>query len=435
MRAGSVKVIYVWKAKRADSTAFPDQRPTLQELTADGADRRFRLGVLSTHPIQYYVPWYRALAKVLDLQVFYCHQQTARGQADAGFGVEFEWDVPLLGGYQHQFLENISKKPDVSAFDGCNTPSIKSLIQNGRFDAFVVQGWYVKSFWQAMWACWRNRTPVLVRGDSQLSTPRNPVWRMAKYPIFRSFIPRFDGYLVVGERSRQYYLNYGARSDRMFFAPHAVDNGFFAERVDQLRENRESIRRQWGIPIDALVFLFAGKLILKKRPSDFVQAIAAASQENKRVFGLIAGDGPMRSEVERTVVEHRLPIVFTGFLNQSEMPNAYAASDALVLPSDGGETWGLVVNEAMAAGLPAIVSDKVGCGPDLVSSDVTGEMFACGDIEFLAKIFVKWAANPEQVKQSGKNAKERIAKYSVESAVNGTLQALRSVSRDQSQGR
>ena len=383
--------------------------------------------MLSTHPIQYYVPWYRALAKVLDLQVFFCDRQTAQGQAAAGFGIEFEWDIPLLEGYEHQFLENVSKSPDVSTFNGCDTPAIKSLIKQRKFDAFVVQGWYVKSFWQAIWACFSSHTPLLVRGDSQLSTPRNPIWRLVKYPIFRSFIPRFDGYLIVGERSRQYYIHYGGRADRMFFAPHAVDNDFFSEHAKELTDNQAVFRKAWGIPGDSTVFLFAGKLIQKKRPMDFVRAIRIAAARNNKIFGLIAGDGPLRPEIEKMVAEEKLPIAFTGFLNQSEMPKGYAVCDAIVLPSDGGETWGLVINEAMASGLPGIVSDKVGCGPDLIIPGVTGDVFPCGDFELLADIMVRWSAESNHIRQLGKNAREHIMAYSLESAVTGTITALQRV--------
>jgi len=275
----------------------------------------------------------------------------------------------------------------------------------------------------------------LVRGDSQLITPRNPFWRAAKYPIFRSFIPRFDGYLVVGERSRQYYSYYGGRPDRMFFAPHSVDNDFFSERARVLKKDKPVFRSTWGIPEDAIVFLFAGKLIPKKRPMDFVRAIGMASAGNNRIFGLIAGNGPLREEVESFVKEESVPIALTGFLNQSEMPKAYAASNAIVLPSDGGETWGLVVNEAMASGLPCMVSDKVGCAPDLVTPGVTGNVFPCGSLEAMADIIGKWAADQDHIKHLGEQARERIKVYSIESAVTGTIEALKTVSNRYSQGR
>ena len=201
-----------------------------------------RLGVLATHPIQYHAPLYRALAKRIDLEVYFAHQQTAQGQAKAGFGVAFEWDVPLLDGYSYQFLTNRAKNPDVSTFAGCNTPEVADIIARERFDAFLVNGWYNRSFWQAMRACWRTGTPLLVRGDSQLHTPRSSAKRLVKEVVYRAFIPRFDGYLVVGQRAKEYYLNYGARPERIHFVPHFVDNAFFSSSAEHLRAERGALR-------------------------------------------------------------------------------------------------------------------------------------------------------------------------------------------------
>jgi glycosyltransferase involved in cell wall biosynthesis len=386
------------------------------------------VGVLATHPIQYYVPWYRALAQVIDLRVFYCHRQTPQGQAAAGFGVPFEWDIPLLSGYSHQFLHNRARLPDVSSFFGCHTPQIRDVIRRERFDAFIVHGWATRSFWQAITACWRTGTPVLVRGDSQLSTSRPPLWRLAKYPLYRFFIPRFDAYLVVGQRARDYLLHYGADAQRMFFASHAVDNDFFAGRADMLRPERDRLRAAWGIPSTATVFLLAGKFIPKKRPQDFVRAVAVASQHHVGVWGLMVGDGPLRPSLEEAAKSNGWPLRFAGFVNQSEMPKAYAASDALVVTSSS-ETWGLVVNEAMASGLTAVVSDQVGCAPDLVRPFETGEVFTCGSVAELARVLASLASNPAHLSNMKAQAGRLIKKYALEQTVEGTLAALRAVAR------
>ncbi len=239
-----------------------------------------RLGVLATHPIQYHAPLYRALTDELDLSVYFAHQQTAAGQADAGFGVPFEWDVPLLDGYPHTFLRNRAARPDVSAPFGCHTPDIADLIARERFDAFLVNGWYNRSFWQAIRACWRTGTPLLVRGDSQLRTPRSLAKRLAKEAAYRAFIPRFDGYLVVGQRAREYYLHYGARPERMHFVPHFVDNAFFRERSEGATGAASG---QTGrTPTTRLVLLFAGKFIPEKRPTDLVRAADTAPPAGPR---------------------------------------------------------------------------------------------------------------------------------------------------------
>lgn len=388
---------------------------------------RLAVGVLSTHPVQYHAPWYRLLAQLVDLKVFYCHQQSAADQARAGFGVAFEWDTPLLEGYHYRFLTNRAQHPDVSTFGGCDTPEIAALIRAQRFDAFLVHGWYVKSYWQAILACWQTGTPLLVRGDSQLGTARSALKRLLKTVLYRGFIPRFDAYLTVGRRAKAYLRHYGADERRMFFAPHAVDNRFFAERAHALAPQRAALRAAWGLPADAVVCLFAGKLADHKRPHDLVQAIARAARAEPRLWGLVAGDGPLRAELEQAVATAGLPVRFAGFLNQSEMPWAYCAADLLVVP--GPETWGLVVNEAMASGLPALVADAVGCADDLVLPGVTGEQFPLAAVEQLAELMVVLTRDANRRVALGRQAARHIERYSLYASVAGTFEGLQAVGR------
>lgn len=391
-----------------------------------------RVGILSTHPIQYYTPWYRALAEQVDLRVLYCHQQSPTEQAQAGFGVPFTWDIPLLEGYSSEFLPNQARHPNVNSFGGCDTPEIARRIRAKHFDAFIVHGWYVKSYWQAIIACWQSGTPLLVRGDSHLATPRSRLKRQVKDGVYRAFLSRFDGYLAVGQMTREYYLHYGADPRKIFFAPHAVDNDFFARRADSLRPMRAALRAQWGLPDDALVFAAVGKLIPRKRPWDILRAIEAAAPDTPRLWGLMVGDGPQRAELEAAARAHPLPIAFTGFLNQTELPQAYAASDCLLLASDD-DTWGLVINEGMASGLPALVSNLVGCAPDLVLPEQTGQQFPCGSVPALAGLLTRLGHAPDTLAAWGQQARQHIAHYSLDAAVAGTLQALAHVTASRPQ--
>ena len=395
-------------------------------------ERRYRVGLLATHPIQYYTPWYRALARLVDLHVYYCHRQSSADHARSEFGVAFEWDVPLLDGYRSSFLHNRARRPDVSQFNGCDTPELAALIRAERYDAFIVTGWGVRSFWQAMAACWQSGTPLLVRGDSHLLTPRSLPKRLFKAVAYRVFIPRFAAYLVVGERNRDYYRHYGAGERRLFFTPHAVDNQFFGARPTQLRARRAELRARWGLPAEAVVALFAGKLAAHKRPADFVYAVAAASRQSPGLWGLVVGDGPLRGELERLVCATGASVRFAGFLNQQAMPGAYAAADLLVLPSD--ETWGLVVNEAMAAGVPALVSERTGCAPDLVISGVTGECFPHGDHQALAQTIARLAASSDLLTTMGHQAQRHIQRFAVELAAEGAWAAIHAVAVERSAG-
>ena len=145
-------------------------------------------------------------------------------------------------------------------------------------------------------------------------------------------------------------------------------------------------------------------------------------------MGLMVGDGPLRITCNRAVENSNAPIRFTGFLNQSEISQAYAAADALVLPSDGGETWGMVVNEAMASGLPCFVSDAVGCGPDMIAPGQTGDIFALGDTNRIASLLTFYAEESNGLMRMGETARRKIDKYSISAAVEGVVHALRAVS-------
>ena len=219
----------------------------------------------------------------------------------------------------------------------------------------------------------------MVRSDSHLLTERALAKRATKWPLYRWFIPKIDACLPVGTWSRDYFLHYGAKPDKVFVVPHVIDDHYFTEQSVHFQSSRNNVRSRWSLDQETFVFLFAGKFTETKRPMDFVRAIARAANNNVKLTGLMVGDGPLRATCEQFSQENDLPIRFTGFLNQSEISQAYVAADALVLPS-AADTWGLVVNEAMTCGRACLVTDRVGCGPDLIVSGKTGEIFRHGDI-------------------------------------------------------
>lgn len=388
-----------------------------------------RVAIVTTHPIQYYSPLFRQLAahSGWELKVLYCHRATAGEQSAAGFGRSFDWDIPLLDGYPYQFLNNVARRPSISSPAGLDTPEVATLIRARQFDAVVVHGWHYKSAWQAIRACWKAQLPVLVRSDSHLATPRQGWKTAAKWPAYRWFIPRFDACLPVGQWSRDYFLHYGADPARVFIVPHSVDTARFSRQASELSPDRDRLRLRWGLGSNDIVWLFAGKFVEKKRPMDFVKAIHRAQQRGLSLSGLMVGDGPLRPECENYVAAHRVSVRFTGFLNQSEIAQAYVAADALALPSDGGETWGLVVNEAMVCGRPCLVSDQVGCGPDLVTEGQTGGVFQMGDVESFASALQRYSVQ-SMLARIGERAGRAAQKYSVQHTARCLIHAVEQTS-------
>ncbi len=383
-----------------------------------------RVAFVSSHPIQYQSHWFRALSahSSLDVEVLYGWKPDAKAQGGSGFGVPFEWDVPLLDGYSHRFLRNVSRRPSTDTFWGIDTPDIGDLIRSRAFDAVVTNGWHYKSAWQAIRACWASSVPVLVRSDSHLHTERPALTRYAKKLPYRWFIPRLDGCLPVGRWSAEYFMHYGARPERVHVVRYSASD-VFAERADRIRQMRCGQREEWTIGAGQVVFLYAGKFTTEKRPMDFIEAIVSAAADEPRIVGLMVGDGPLRQACESQVASIGAAVRFTGFLNQSEIVKAFVAADALVLCSEA-ETWGLVVNEAMSCGTPALVSDRVGCSPELVRRGVTGEVFPRGDVRALASHMVTYSRSPERLAEMGKQARLHMRAFSTSASVDAMVQAL-----------
>ena len=389
-----------------------------------------RLAIVTSHPIQYQVPWFRALAAVpdLDLTVLFACLPDPRQQGE-GFGVDFQWDIPLLEGYRFEVLRNVASRPGVDHFAGCDTPDLAAVLRKGQFDAVIVNGWVVKTCLQALWACRRLGIPCLVRGESN-SLRSRAVW---KSWIHRLLLSQYAACLCIGHANRAFYKANGVPERRLFSVPYGVDNQRFEQAAHELAPERATLRASWGIPEQALVLLFCAKFIAKKRPFDVLEALVllqrSAPSLPRPIHLLMVGTGELLSACRAMAEQHSLPVTFAGFLNQSQMPRAYGVADLQVLPSDAGETWGLVINEGMACGLPAVVSDHVGCHLDLVEPGVTGEVYPLGDIDALADCLARIARDPERLQAMGAAARERVTGFGIASMVQGTLEALASVSQ------
>ncbi|MBY0227556.1 MAG: glycosyltransferase family 4 protein [Hyphomicrobium sp.] len=377
-----------------------------------------RLAVLASHPVQYYAPLFRELANRLDLTVYYAHNATAHDHAQAGFGVGFSWDVDLLSGYPHVFLNNVARDPGLGRFSGVDTPEISKILRNGRFDALLLMGWYLKSFIQGLAAAKRMGLPVMTRGDSHLDTPRGALKKAAKRAVYPHFLRQFDAALIVGKRNRTYWEHYGYPKERLFNAPHCVDTAFFAERATPAA--RDALRAQLSIAPEAKVVLFAGKLLPIKRPLDVIEAAALARRDGLSLHVMMAGSGPLEASIRDRADTLDLPLHLLGFCNQTQMPAVYAAADVLVLPSEC-ETWGLVVNEALASGKPVVVSEAVGCAPDLAADGKIGRTFPVGDRPALAHSLGAVLGTPP----SADEIKKISQAYGIEAAADGIEIALR----------
>ncbi len=383
---------------------------------------KLKLVVVESHPIQYKAPLFRLLAQRddLELTVLYAMLPDAMRQG-AGFGVPFDWDQPLLEGYKYEVLENRAKNPGVTHFSGCDTPEIRAVLRRLQPDVVLVNGWVVKTCLQALWACRRLGIPCMVRGEANLLRPR--AWW--KHALHRVLLKRYQAYLAIGSANRAFYRSHGCPPERIFDVPYVVDNDWFAQEAEKRVGSRADLRRKWRIGEASFVFLFVGKLEEKKHPQDLLTALSQMpSDVRQRSHVLIAGSGPLLAACRAQAAAQALPVTFAGFMNQSALPDAYAAADVLVLPSDAGETWGLVVNEAMASGRPAMVSRSAGSCEDLVVDGKTGYAFDVRDTAGLAGLMDRYVENPKMAAAQGREARKHIANYRLQRAVEGFVEAV-----------
>ena len=399
---------------------------------AKRAVRRVRLAYLVSHPIQYQSPLLRRIAQdhEIDLTVFFGSDFSVRGYRDKDFGVDVKWDVPLLEGFQYEFLPNLRD----TGTEGIFSPISRGILRRLRdFDVLWVHGYGTVNQIHGILAAKALGIPVLVRSDSQLQDrPRGGV-KLAAKKIFFALLPHLvDGVLVSGTLNRDYWRHYMDEDFPLFLMPYAVDNAWFQKQCRLAAHTRGALQVELGMMPGRPVILFASKLQTRKLCSDLIAAYAnliAGVAAESQPYLLIVGDGQERSALEKQAASLELVNVrICGFRNQSEIPRLLELATVFVLPARH-EPWGLIVNEAMNASCAIIVSDAVGCQPDLVTDAVEGCVYPVGNIDALTNALRRVLATPETAATMGRRALERINQWSFEQDVVGLREALAQVTR------
>ena len=417
---------------------------SLHSPSVGSEGRKLRLAYLVSHPIQYQAPLLRriALEPDIDLTVFFGSDFSVRGYKDRGFGVEVAWDTPLLEGYRSEFLPALRDTGEVSPIAPINRGIYRRLRQaDGRpaFDALWVHGYASVNSLQAIVAANALGIPVLLRAESWLADRVRSPWTLAAKSAFFGLLGKgIAAVLPIGTVNAAYWTHYFGSGVPQFLMPYAVNNDYFASLAKAAEPREPELRSELGLSADRPVILFASKLQERKHADHLVEAYRRFIQDRPpqdRPYLVIVGDGEQRGQLETQVqqlaqAQHLSldDVRFAGFRNQSELPRFFQLADVFVLPSRH-EPWGLIVNEAMAAGCPAIVSSDVGCHADLITDGVEGCVFPVGNVAALADAFHRVFFTPHSAALMGEHARRRISTWTYEEDIQGLRSALAAVTR------
>jgi glycosyltransferase involved in cell wall biosynthesis len=386
-----------------------------------------RLLAVASHPIQYFVPLYQLLAQSprLDFRVVYCREYGISPTYDKQFKQHIQWDTDLLGGYDYTFLRNIS--PVSSTFNPLHAlnPGVIAEVFNG-VDVIWINGLIYPTNWLALAAAKIKRAAIICRSELYPEVIAERDYKASlKRAFYRQSLKLVDGFLTIGARNRAAYAALGVPSAKMTDALYVVDVSRFQVTEAERQRRRARQRAAWGLTEADIVVLHLGKLTVRKHPEALLALDDAEHAD--RLTLVWVGAGEMEQALKaRAVSLTRSKAVFAGLANQSEIPDVLWASDMFVFPSER-EPWGLVLNEAMAAGLPAIVSDQVGAAVDLCIDGVTGYTFPANDLEALKARVDRLADDASLRVRMGDAAREHIMGWTPEITVRGIEQAVLSL--------
>jgi glycosyltransferase involved in cell wall biosynthesis len=356
---------------------------------------RHRLAIVVSHPVQHFVPLYRALAARPDIEVkvFFASRIGIDRSFDAEMNTTFVWDGDLLHGYNHAFLDEAEAIRSVS-FCSVNNPSITAALRDFTPTTMLVYGYAQLTALRALLWSRLHAVPVLMAGDGCDDHRRRDARSLLRGAALRFLMSQVAAVLTVGDQNERFWSRMGVPAAKRFRSPFPIDEDIYRHARQNRVAMRRAMRRRFNIAEDAFVFLVVGKLSARKRPGDVLSAFQRVTTE-KPIHLLFCGNGSEREHLEALAAQNSLPCSFAGFVNLDRLPAYYCSADALVIASEH-DPHPLVGSEACAVGLPLIVSDRVGLvGPtDIARPGVNALVYPCGDVESLAQAMQQLASDP-----------------------------------------
>lgn len=381
------------------------------------------IAIFTTHPIQYQAPLFKYLSKKknIDLNIFFASDQGIdKEKVDNGFAKKFAWNVNLLNGYKYKFIGDDEVKVD-SFF--LRSKKIKKIISSSNFQVIIIFGWNNIFFLQVIFWSLFYRKSLILRSESSILEKNNKIKKILKKFILFYFFKIFKKILYIGKNNLDFYLKYGVPRSKLIYSPYSVDNDFFSQKNKRIISK---FKKKYNCK-SKIIYLFSGKFIQRKNPLAILRVVNKINLLRKKNnnFFIFIGDGYEKEKcLEYSKKNNINNVVFLGFVNQKQIVNYYHLADFIIVPSKF-ETWGLVVNEAMAASTGCIVTSSVGCARDLVKEGYNGFIYRSEDFEELVKIIL--SIKKKNVKFMKKASFKIIKSFSIKFTTSGFLKAFKNI--------
>jgi 1,2-diacylglycerol 3-alpha-glucosyltransferase len=341
--------------------------------------------------------------------------QLASREAVRAWRIDQPRQVELITIFPERAVEDISSlelaKGTWSALQRLNPQAIALFLNKETYLAMLTV---------LAWKRLHRRMAILMTDSKYDDYPRHPLRQWAKKRV----MSLYDGALVAGRAAREYAEFLGIAPERIFLGCDVVDNNYFTRGAEQARAQATSLRQQYCLPKD--YFLYVGRFDEKKNVSGLLKAYSLYIRSTPPPPWdlVLCGSGPLQERVRQEARELGLwQVRFVGFQQVGELPIFYGLARCLIMHSLG-DTWGLVVNEAMAAGLPVLVSRACGCAPDLVQEGVNGFTFDPYDLEGLAQLLGQVSSGEVSLPAMGEASRRVIADWGLETYSRNLLQLM-----------
>ena len=378
-----------------------------------------KLAIITTHPIQYQIPLFKKLKKSkIKAHVFFASRHgLSSNEIDHEFKVKVNWKINqnLTSKYKNFFSPN--QKFSINDFRLSFSGLEKHFIKN-KYDAVLLCGWNKLIYLKAFFLAKKLKIKTILRVETNLNLQISPIKKNIKYFILKYLFKYIDYFLYIGILNKFFFLKHGVPSKKLFSSPYCVDNEYFKKKKIKKTKLKKKLNLNYKI-----IILYVGKFIERKKPLDYLE-LTKKFIHNKQVHFVMIGNGDLMHDCKKFIKNNFLNNVsIIGFKNQNELKNYYHISDLLVITSKY-ETWGLVINEAMASGLPVIATKQCGATEDLIKNAKTGYLYNHYELNKLFSNFNKFLNKIDLKKKIKKNIQIKIKNYNYEQTISSLKKIL-----------